>query len=446
MRYLFGFLCVCALGLMPLIGCGETTGSMPECESAEDCDDGNECTADTCTDGKCDSTPVADGTACGDDAGTCQQESCRVACDEQGIRDAIAAGGGPYTFGCDGPKTVVTAEEIVIDNDVILDGEGNLTVDGNDEHRVFSVSRGVMAALHGVAVNKGVATSCCAGGIDNRGTLTLTDSMVSGNEGGIHIIEGATLTMNNSTVLGNTAYEGGGIVNDGTLTMTNCTVRGNMVTGGGGGGIYNERILTLTDSAVLENQARALEDEFGIHGGNGGGISNSGTAALTNSTVSHNSAEQEGGGIFNFGTFTMTSSTVSGNTTDGIHFARGGPEDPLNFAITSSIIDGDCSMDDGLGLVSNGYNIESPGNTCGFDEAKGDQPGVTEMQLNLGPLADNGGPTQTHKPGDGGLGEGSAAIDQIPGDACDLTEDQRGEPRPETGGSMCDVGSVEVQP
>jgi len=28
MRYLFGFLCVCALGLMPLVGCGEEG---PEC-------------------------------------------------------------------------------------------------------------------------------------------------------------------------------------------------------------------------------------------------------------------------------------------------------------------------------------------------------------------------------------------------------------------------------
>ncbi|MGB5285195.1 MAG: hypothetical protein WBN29_11840, partial [Polyangiales bacterium] len=26
MRYLFGFLCVCALGLVPLVGCGETQG------------------------------------------------------------------------------------------------------------------------------------------------------------------------------------------------------------------------------------------------------------------------------------------------------------------------------------------------------------------------------------------------------------------------------------
>jgi hypothetical protein len=52
----------------------------------------------------------------------------------------------------------------------------------------------------------------------------------------------------------------------------------------------------------------------------------------------------------------------------------------------------------------------------------------------------------THKPGDGGLGEGSVAIDAIPGDACEVDTDQRGEPRPEAGGTMCDVGSLEVQP
>ena len=52
-------------------------------------------------------------------------------CTEQGIRDAIAAGGGPYTFACAGPQTVVTAAVDVIHNDVILDGGGNLTVDGD---------------------------------------------------------------------------------------------------------------------------------------------------------------------------------------------------------------------------------------------------------------------------------------------------------------------------
>ena len=45
-----------------------------------------------------------------------------------------------------------------------------------------------------------------------------------------------------------------------------------------------------------------------------------------------------------------------------------------------------------------------------------------------------------------GFGDGSAAIDKIPAVDCEVDKDQRGQPRPETGGTMCDVGSVEVQP
>jgi hypothetical protein len=108
---------------------------------------------------------------------------------------------------------------------------------------------------------------------------------------------------------------------------------------------------------------------------------------------------------------------------------------------TNTVIQGDCSNP---ATVLGRNNIESPGNTCGFDQGT-DQVNISTEALNLGPLADNGGPTMTHKPGAGGFGDGSAAIDVIPGDACDLIEDQRGEPRPETGGTMCDVGSVEVQ-
>lgn len=88
-------------------------------------------------------------------------------------------------------------------------------------------------------------------------------------------------------------------------------------------------------------------------------------------------------------------------------------------------------------------DIESPGNTCGFDQT-GDQVSVTEEDLNLGPLANNSGPTLTHKPGAGGFGFDSAAIDKIPEAACYLDSDQGGQPRPR--GPMCDVGSVEVGP
>ena len=53
MRYLFGFLCVCALGVMPLVGCSEAA----QCQSDKDCDDENACTDDGCNAGSCDYIP-----------------------------------------------------------------------------------------------------------------------------------------------------------------------------------------------------------------------------------------------------------------------------------------------------------------------------------------------------------------------------------------------------
>jgi len=325
-------------------------------------------------------------------------------CTEQGIRDAIAEGGGPHTFDCDGAQTVVTEFEIAIDNDVILDGEGNLTVDGDEHHRMFWVRKGVVAELRGFSVTGGTSGfQEDAGGINNNGTLTLTDSTVSGNTatgpyaygGGVTNYEG-TLTLINSTVSGNSAARGGGIMNysNGTLTLINSTVSGN--TADYGGGVTNyEGTLTLTNSTVSGNTADY-----------GGGIHNGGTLTLTNSTVSGNTAEVYGGGIFSNWTLTLTSSIVDGNCVNSAP------------------------------LFSNGYNIESPGDTCGFDQPT-DQVSVSADDLKLEALADNGGPTMTHA-----LGGDSVAIDKIPADMCEVDEDQRGFPRD----SMCDVGAFEVQP
>jgi hypothetical protein len=135
----------------------------------------------------------------------------------------------------------------------------------------------------------------------------------------------------------------------------------------------------------------------------------------------------------------MESSTVTGNT-----YAPGEEKADIfgsyggTITVANSLIDADCYMEDRAVVISGGYNIETPGNTCGFD-AEGDRFDVTEEELNLGPLADNGGPTMTHA-----LLPGSVAIDVIPADMCEVNEDQRGKPRP--GGAMCDVGAFEVQP
>jgi hypothetical protein len=76
MRYLFGFLCICALGAVPLVGCSEGGGE-DLCEGVE-CDDGNECTGDVCNPetGNCDHPAVEDGTTCS--SGACLDGTCTV--------------------------------------------------------------------------------------------------------------------------------------------------------------------------------------------------------------------------------------------------------------------------------------------------------------------------------------------------------------------------------
>jgi hypothetical protein len=137
----------------------------------------------------------------------------------------------------------------------------------------------------------------------------------------------------------------------------------------------------------------------------------------------------------------LTNSTVSG----GIY---AGSSDPTPFVgvvsikAAASLIDGECKVGNGVVTwTSNGYNIESPGNTCGFDQST-DMSGVSANDLNLGELADNGGPTMTHALQT--IPVVSVAIDQIPAVDCEVDKDQRGQPRP--GGTMCDVGAFEVQP
>jgi len=283
----------------------------------------------------------------------------------------------------------------------------------------------------------------------------MTNCTVSGNraashwdyEGGGGILNFATMTISSSTVSENTGGLGGGILNIGSappasLAIVDSTVSGNR-SSQAGGGIASLAPLTLTNTTVSDNEVRE---------GNGGGIWSENTLSLTNCTVSGNRALGDcspyvgnGGGIHVFygDGLTITGTTLSGNyaanTGSGVH-ARG--KAMLIFADT--LVNDDCSSAFGAEVdwVSLSGNLESPGDTCGFDQ-EGDQANVSVEDLKLGELADNGGPTLTHA-----LLPGSVAIGVIPAEACldadggPLTTDQRGEPRD----SMCDVGAFEVQP
>lgn len=366
----------------------------------------------------------------GGSAGACQGTLCR--CTEAGVRSAIAAGGGPYTFDCAGLQTVVTEAEIVIGSDVVLDGEGQLVLDGNFGHRVLSVQDAVTAELRGIEVIQGNDSTNRAGGILNDGTLTLTDSGVSANVGGgLRNFGAATVTRSNVS-----DNQGGGLRNEfmATMTLTDSTVSGNVADDfGEGGGIWSDGALLSIGNTISGNVA----------GVEGGGIYNSGSLTLLNTTVSGNAAGSLGGGIYSDDStvnMALVNSTVANNSA------------PVGSAVSSNsvalltlrgtILQGTCGGSSVF--TSDGYNLESPGDTCGFGQVS-DQVNVTAMSLSLGPLADNGGPTQTHALETGSVGiDVIVELDCVDANGDPLTIDQRGEPRP--GGTLCDVGAFEVQP
>jgi hypothetical protein len=299
-------------------------------------------------------------------------------CTEHGIRNAITAGGGPYTFDCQGATTITTRAEIVIDNNVVLDGQGTLTLDGNGTHRVFSVARRVLAELHGFTISNGSATkrvdhhSC--GGLMNAGTLELESSEVSSNSaasgGGGGICNSGVLQVIDSAVGDNTAKACAGIFNNGLMTLTDSTVSDNTAEAGGGG-ICNSGTLTLTRSTISGNAATYA-----------GGIESSGTLLVSSCTLEDNVAEEAGAGIFNIGQAMLSDSTVSGSVGADesciMHIARVSK----TVSVANSSVVGCCSGRTDL-VVSDGHSSESPGDTCGFDQ-EADGTGVPADEIEEG--------------------------------------------------------------
>jgi predicted outer membrane repeat protein len=240
--------------------------------------------------------------------------------------------------------------------------------------------------------------------------------------------------VDSSIISGNSSgFDGGGLLNFAALTLFDTTVADNDA-GQSGGGIANQSPGTLeVDRSTLSGNTAVAA---------GGGLYNPGgaTADLLNTTVSGNVANT-GGAIYAGGALALTSSSVADNVAPSASaIFDPGSSGASSRVMRSTVIVGDCV---GSSLDSGGYNLESPGNTCNLDQPT-DQP--SQAEVGLGPLADNGGPTETHA-----LLDGSIAIDQIPESDCidgageALRNDQRGEPRPGGSGSACDVGAFEAQ-
>jgi hypothetical protein len=208
------------------------------------------------------------------------------------LRDAVSqanthAGADTIVFGPGLTGTIALNDgELNITDDLTIRGPGaaNLTVSGNHLSRVLKVEAGETVKISGLTIAGGDAGGGNGGGIDNAGTLTVSNSVFSGN----------------------TAANGGGLANEsgGTATVRDCSFTDNSADSRGGG-IFNGGAATVNGSTFSGNSARG-----------GGGLDNSGTATVRDSSFSDNSAVVDGGGLFNepFATATVRDCSFSGNS------------------------------------------------------------------------------------------------------------------------------------
>ena len=421
--------------------------------------------------------------------GDCSLREAIAAANTDAAVDACRAGRGADAIRLKaGSYVLSSAAQLEIAGDLTIRGAGaeDTVIDAAQLSRVLHIA-GWSVELEGLTIQGGLApfdagilndgtlflthsivrgnsAETSNGGITNLGAMVIADSSIVGNvavqefNGGIFNGAGARLTLVDSTVSDNTAnLSNGGIANLGAMAIVDSLVSGNVATSEHQGGIFNGvgATLTLVDSTVSENTANLSNGGINNAGtleifgssivGNAarefnGGIFNAAgaTLSLVNSTVSGNTASQSNGGIFSFGTLELVHTTLTANAggVNGGVFGGAGSRVTLK----SSIVAGNAGRDCTGPILSAGHNLDGD-DTCNLTAA-GDVPGVDPM---LGPLGDNGGPTETHA-----LLSGSPAIDAIAVADCTdvdgvpVVSDQRDVARPQ--GAGCDIGAFERRP
>ena len=222
--------------------------------------------------------------------------------------------------------------------------------------------------------------------MSNGGTLTIENSVISSNGNGVD--NGGTLTIERSTISGNgntgsSINRGSGLLNFGDLAIENSTISSNG--GDGGGGVFNGGHLTIANSTISGNTSNS----------SGGGVSN---FRYTHNRKQHHLRQSRQSWRWRIelrvlllqlfpGILTLNNSLIAGNQ------AAVAPEIENTWSI----------------VTANNFNLfGANGNAgvTGFTPGPTDiVPSVSLAQI-LGPLKNNGGPTQTHA-----LVAGSPAID-----------------------------------
>lgn len=352
------------------------------------------------------------------------------------LREAItaanaSAGGNTIVFaaGANGTTTLGSALPAITNGNLTITGNGasNTIISGNNiSNRIF-VSFSLNVTISGLTLRDGGR-----GAITNYGGMTLNDAVITNN-----------YSPSNGAIA-----DVGGNLNVNRVTVTNNT-------GPNVSGIYAQSgNLNVTDSTFSGNSGAGTADVIRIASTAGG----TATLTMVNSTISGNTSSYNNAGITvqtaldaaSVAVANLISCTITNNSTTGQHGAiwlQSGPgTNVLNLhnTIVSGNLTGGAPFDiDGAADASSSFNLIGTGGGL-TNGVNSNIVGVNDPQLL--PLADNGGPTLTHKPLDG-----SPVIDAGINFDGSLT-DQRGvgfartvDLAPVNAGDGTDIGAFEVQ-
>jgi len=352
--------------------------------------------------------------------------------------------------GITGTITLASAlPSIVKTVDIVGPSAGTLTVSGNNAFQVFKLGgTGVIAvSMSDLTITAGKSTTDGGAIFSGDDALTLTRVNVTNSTsttegGGIATGFNGILTLDSCNITGNTGTTGGGIYfpYNGRFIINNSTISNNTANGtslvGGGGlyffGIFKGGSSQINNTTISGNTAAG--GKSGTQSSGGGGIclyQVSGTLDINNTTITNNTitgtvGDTAGGGIaaqLNFtaetGTINLRSSIVAGNNSPGGIYPDFFTD--LNHTIIST----------------NGAYASNPASNGAASYSGSFDNTAFNPALELGPLANNGGPVQTHA-----LLPGSFAIDQGI-NASPSGTDGRGPTYTRKVGTSVDVGAYE---